>query len=176
MGSSSKPSSDDCDQDSQHDSISFLSILESYPLSYIVDEKILDETYSFANIVDKDDQEVIPSVLHLELACASESHDQEFIPRVVHLELIEGAIGSHEDCKDIVPCFVQEKAIGSDEESKVYDGYEGDKDDIDSIEDDDDFDDDDDDDLKIRIEEFIAKNIRKWKEEMINDKLLCLEY
>ncbi|KAI3684261.1 hypothetical protein L6452_33482 [Arctium lappa] len=192
MGSFLKPSSDDCDQDYHHNSISFLSILESYPLSYIVDEEMLDETYSFDDIVNKDHQEVISSIVHLELEGATGVHeefipsvvhleliegatwsyDQEFIPSVVRLELIESATGSHEDCKDLVPCFDQvdviEGSIGSDEEIKEFDGYEGD---VDSIEEE-----DDDDNLKIRVEEFIAKNIRKWKEEMLNDKLLCLEF
>lgn len=51
--------------------------LELYPLSYKVDEEIQNEIYSKSNIVD--------------------DNDQDFVPRLVHLELIKGATGSHDD-------------------------------------------------------------------------------
>ncbi|KAL4585874.1 hypothetical protein LXL04_010501 [Taraxacum kok-saghyz] len=115
----------------------------------------------------------------------AEEDPQEFIPRIVHLELIEDATGRHDDFKDSTSSFVDVKllegAIRSDEvsvEFHGYDGYdednddEGDNDDVDSIADDS----KDVDDLHIRVEEFIAKNIMKWKEEMRADKIRVFTY
>ncbi|CAH1416157.1 unnamed protein product [Lactuca virosa] len=175
--SSIKLSNDTEDSDQYH-SLPFLSILELDSLSYKVGDNILDETnYSFANNADE-----IYSMRDIIVA----EDNQEFIPRVVHLELIESATGRHDDYKDSIPGFAHVKliegAIRSDEEIVEFhrdDGYdednddEGDKDDVDNCTSDDS---NDVDDLKIRIEEFIAKNIKKWKEEMLVDNIRYLEY
>lgn len=160
---SSKRSSDN--EDLQYHSISFFSLLELYPLSYKFDEGELDETHSLTHIGAED--------------------DQEFIPRLVRLELIEGATGNHEDYKDSITCSVHAKLIEgdieSDDESEVFhgfDGYdednddEGDEDDAGSIVDDDSGNND----LKIKVEEFISKTFKKWREEMLNDKVHYLKY
>ncbi|KAI3719239.1 hypothetical protein L6452_20134 [Arctium lappa] len=172
--SSLKPSNDCEDSHTHTHSISFLSILEAYPLSYKVDEEIVpNETYRFNDIID-------------ETYSLANIIDEEFVPRVVHLELIKGATESHEDYKDFVPRSVHveliEGSIRCNEEIEEFHGYDGydednddeyDEDDVDSSYEDDG---NDDDDLKIRIDEFIAKHISKWKEEMLHDKFLYLEY
>ncbi|KAD4982568.1 hypothetical protein E3N88_19239 [Mikania micrantha] len=137
-------------------------MLELYhPLPLKVDEEILDETYSLPNIVAQD--------------------DQEFIPRLVHLELIKGAIGSHDDYKVVIPDnFIDAKlitsAIKGNTEIIEFQGYDDDNvdegDEVSVLNDIN----DNDDDLTIRIEEFIAMNTRKWREEMLKDKFLYLEY
>nr|GEY40149.1 pheromone-processing carboxypeptidase KEX1 [Tanacetum cinerariifolium] len=164
---SSKRSSDN--EGCQYHSSSCLSELELYPSSYKVDQGILKDTYSLSNFIVVEDDE------------------HEFIPRVVHLELIEGANDDgHEDCKNVIPSFLHikliEGGIGSDDEYEDSQGYnngydednddDGDEDDVDSVTGN--FNDKDD--LTFRIEEFIAKNNNLWKEERLNDKLLYLEY
>ncbi|CAI9279365.1 unnamed protein product [Lactuca saligna] len=64
-------------EDFQYHSDSFFSVLELHPLSYGFDEDMTYEIYSSTTIVDED--------------------DQDFVPRLVHLELVKGASGSHED-------------------------------------------------------------------------------
>lgn len=56
-----------------------------------------------------------------------------------------------------------------------YDGYDEDNDDDNggSVVDDSYSEDEKDDDLDRRIEEFIAKNNKKWEEEQLNEKLIC---
>ncbi|GJU57129.1 hypothetical protein Tco_1234895 [Tanacetum coccineum] len=166
MWSSSKRSTDN--EGCQYHSNSCLSEIELYPSSYKVDQGILKDTYSLSNFILVEDDE------------------HEFIPRVVHLELIEGASDDgHEDCKNVIPSFLHVKliegGIASDDEyedSQGYNGYDedndddGDEDDVDSVTGN--FNDKDD--LTFRIEEFIAKNNNLWKEERFNDKLLYLEY
>ncbi|KAI3764692.1 hypothetical protein L2E82_14705 [Cichorium intybus] len=154
--SSTKLSNDS--EDSHFHSLPFLSILEIYPLSYKAGEEILDETYSFTNNVDE--------IYSLSNTVAEDN--EEFIPRIVHLELIEGATESHGDYKDSIPGSAHVELI----EGAIRVDDEGDKDDVDSTADDKNVADD----LKIRIEEFIAKNIKKWKEEMLVDKIRYLEY
>ncbi|PWA53437.1 pheromone-processing carboxypeptidase KEX1 [Artemisia annua] len=154
---SSKRSSDN--EACQYHCISCLSDIYVYPSSYKVDKGILDDTYSLTNITVVEDE-------------------HEFIPRVVHLELIDGASESHEDCKDLIPSCLHVKliegAIGNDDECEEFHGYDGYDEDNDDDGDQDDVDSEDD--LNFRIEEFIAKNVSLWKEEMLNDKLFYLEY
>ncbi|CAH1416158.1 unnamed protein product [Lactuca virosa] len=64
-------------EDFQYHSDSFFSALELHPLPYKFDEDMVYEIYSSTDIVDED--------------------DQDFVPRLVHLELVKGASGSHED-------------------------------------------------------------------------------
>lgn len=55
-----------------------------------------------------------------------------------------------------------------------YDGYDEDNDDDNGGSFDDSYSEDEkDDDLDRRIEEFIAKNNKKWEEEQLNEKLIC---
>ncbi|KAL6981813.1 hypothetical protein U1Q18_023433 [Sarracenia purpurea var. burkii] len=55
-----------------------------------------------------------------------------------------------------------------------YDGCEGESDVGDGSDDDINSEDEQDEDLKGRIEEFIAKNNNKWREELLSDKLLWI--
>ncbi|XVE74005.1 hypothetical protein DITRI_Ditri11bG0164400 [Diplodiscus trichospermus] len=74
--------------------------------------------------------------------------------------------GNHHGCSDV------EDLDGH----HGYDGYEEENDDDPDTEDDDDSDQEDDknNDLERRIEEFIAKVTRRWKEELLTEKLLCI--
>ncbi|KAJ0444000.1 hypothetical protein HanIR_Chr16g0826971 [Helianthus annuus] len=159
---------------------------EFIPRLHKVDEETLDETYSLANIVADDDRVLILRSHNIHEEILDETYsltnvvtedEKEFIPRLVHLELIEGATGNHEDYNKVAPHVIHVKLIegaivsnNEIEEFKDYaedDDYEGDDD---GILDDGNDNDSESDDLTIRIEEFIAKNIRKWREEMLNDK------
>ncbi|WRX07551.1 hypothetical protein QQP08_000038 [Theobroma cacao] len=55
-----------------------------------------------------------------------------------------------------------------------YDGYDEDNDDDLDTEDEDSEEDEEDNDLERRIEEFIAKVNRKWREELLTESLLCI--
>ncbi|KAK1424987.1 hypothetical protein QVD17_20329 [Tagetes erecta] len=150
------------------------------PWLHKVDEEILDETHSLANIMAEDNQKVIPWLHKVDEEILDETYslanivaeedEHEFIPRLVYLELIESATGNHDDYKndDIPNHFVHVKLIEGatsiKDEIEEFHGYDGDNEgegDHGS----------DDDDLNIRIEEFIAMNIRTWREEMLIDKL-----
>ncbi|KAA8515943.1 hypothetical protein F0562_019122 [Nyssa sinensis] len=92
---------------------------------------------------------------------------EDFVPRLVFIEYYkeEKAKDEHDD-------------DNNDEDSDGfhgYDGYDEDNDDEGNSSDVSYNEDEEDDDLDRRIEEFIAKNYKKWSEELPNDKLLCIE-
>lgn len=62
-----------------------------------------------------------------------------------------------------------------DDKDHGYDGYDEDNDDDLDTEDVESEDDGIDNDLERKIEEFIAKVNRKWREELLAEKLLCIE-
>ncbi|WOG90427.1 hypothetical protein DCAR_0209671 [Daucus carota subsp. sativus] len=90
--------------------------------------------------------------------------------RVECIEWTDKIVVEGENCEGVI----------SDVDSDDFHGYDGYDEDNDIDYDSDDYDDDydgyeKDDDLKSRIEEFIAKNNRKWKEEHFNDKLALIK-
>ncbi|KAL4585875.1 hypothetical protein LXL04_010502 [Taraxacum kok-saghyz] len=84
-------------EDVQYCSDSFFSALELHPLPYKFDEDMTYEIYGGTNVVDED--------------------DQDFVPRLVHLELVKGASGIHEDYDpSFSSCWTNQ---GSGEEQKI---------------------------------------------------------
>lgn len=97
----------------------------------------------------------------------SRDKSSDFIHRVEYIEWID-RIAEDEKCDGVI----------SDVDSDDFHGYDGydEENDIDYGSDDDDYGEcEKDDDLKSRIEEFIAKNNRKWKEEHFSDKLALIK-
>ncbi|KAK1377067.1 hypothetical protein POM88_033260 [Heracleum sosnowskyi] len=124
------------------------------------------EEFDFISLIDPSES----SALYDEDKAKNEGSRDESSDLVLRVECIEwiDKIAEDENCDGVV----------SDLDSDDFHGYDGydEENDIDYGSDDDDYGEyEKDDDLKSRIEEFIAKNNRKWKEEHFSDKLALVK-
>ncbi|KAL7203673.1 hypothetical protein ACSBR2_016855 [Camellia fascicularis] len=87
--------------------------------------------------------------------------NDEFVPRLVYVEYKQGK-------EFLLECFEDE------DDSHGCDGHEEDNDDEGGDDDDVSSEDSENEDLKRKVEEFIAKNNKKWREELVNDKFLWI--
>ncbi|KAI8025533.1 hypothetical protein LOK49_LG02G00588 [Camellia lanceoleosa] len=89
--------------------------------------------------------------------------NDEFVPRLAYVKYKQGK-------EFLLECFDDE------DDSHGFHGHEEDNDDEGGDDDDDDVssENDENEDLKRKFEEFIAKNNKKWREELVNDKCLWI--
>ncbi|KAL8111405.1 hypothetical protein AgCh_019213 [Apium graveolens] len=139
--------------------------LINHPLRY---SKSSVEEFDFISLIDDPSES---SALYDEGKVKNEDStdkSSDFVLRVNYIEWID-KLAEDENYDSVI----------SDVDSDDFHGYDGydEENDIDyGSDDDDDYGEyEKDDDLKSRIEEFIAKNNRKWKEEHFSDKLALVK-
>lgn len=135
---------------------------------YMGYSKPVIEEFDFISLINLAESSALYDEDESKIEDSGDKNSNDSILRLQYIELIDNLA---EDITD--------DGVISDVDSDDFHGYDGydEENDIDcGSDDDDDYGEyEKEDDFRSRIEEFIARNIRKWKEEHFNDKLALVK-